>query len=106
MIENIELKNIKPSGFNPRKTFSEEALNELAASIKEQGVLQPIVVRPKGKNKYEIVCGERRYRASVIAGLKNIPVIVRELSDDEAMDIAITENLQRKDVDVGRGCRF
>lgn len=99
MIENIELKNIKPSGFNPRKTFSEEALNELAASIKEQGVLQPIVVRPKGKNKYEIVCGERRYRASVIAGLKNIPVIVRELSDDEAMDIAITENLQRKDVD-------
>lgn len=62
MIENIELKNIKPSGFNPRKTFSEEALNELAASIKEQGVLQPIVVRPKGKNKYEIVCGERRWK--------------------------------------------
>ena len=99
MIENIELKNIKPSGFNPRKTFSEEALNELAASIKEQGVLQPIVVRPKGKNKYEIVCGERRFRASEIAGLKEIPAIVRKLSDDQAMDIAITENLQRKDVD-------
>lgn len=99
MIENIELKNIKPSGFNPRKTFSEESLNELAASIKEQGVLQPIVVRPKGKTKFEIVCGERRYRASLIAGVDTIPVIVRELSDDQAMDIAITENLQRRDVD-------
>lgn len=99
MIENIELKNIKPSGFNPRKTFSEESLNELAASIKEQGILQPIVVRPKGKTKFEIVCGERRYRASLIAGVDTIPVIIRELSDDQAMDIAITENLQRRDVD-------
>lgn len=97
-ITYIDLESIQPSSFNPRKTFDENAINELAASIKEKGVIQPIVVRLKNAG-YEIVCGERRFRASTVAGLKSIPAVIRKLTDDEAMDMAITENLQRKDVD-------
>lgn len=95
----VSLANIQPSSFNPRKYFSESALYELADSIKQQGVLQPITVRPiADTDRYEIVFGERRYRASVIAGMEEIPVIVSELSDEAAEEMAITENLQRKDV--------
>ncbi len=82
---------------NPRKEFDTDSINELAASIKEQGVLQPILCRPKGE-KFELVCGERRLRASKIAGLLDIPVVVRELTDDQALELQIIENLQRKDV--------
>ena len=95
----VALANIQPSGFNPRKHFDEASLYELADSIKQQGVLQPITVRPiDGTDRYEIVFGERRYRASVIAGSEEIPAIVSELSDETAEEMAITENLQRKDV--------
>ena len=84
---------------NPRKVFDEDAINELAASIKEKGVIQPILLRPSGKpGSYELVCGERRYRASLLAGLKEIPAYVKEMTDDEALQAQITENLQRKDV--------
>ena len=93
----ISLSLIDRNSFNPRKVFNEEALEELALSIKGKGVIQPIVVRPVG-NRYEIVCGERRFRASLIAGMENIPACIKELSDDEAEEYAITENLQRKDV--------
>ena len=92
----VALANIQPSGFNPRKSFDEASLYELAESIKQQGVLQPITVRPiDGTDRYEIVFGER---ASVIAGSEEIPAIVSELSDETAEEMAITENLQRKDV--------
>lgn len=95
----VSLANIQPSSFNPRKYFSESALYELADSIKQQGVLQPITVRPiADTDRYEIVFGERRYRASVIANMEQIPAIVAELTDDVAEDAAITENLQREDV--------
>ena len=98
---------IEPSPMNPRKTFNEDALKELADNIRSQGLLQPITVRPKfhkesGKyfgNVWEIVCGERRYRACKMAGLLEIPCIVRKMTDDEAFDAMITENLQRNDVD-------
>ena len=95
----VSLANIQPSSFNPRKYFSESALYELADSIRQQGVLQPITVRPiADTDRYEIVFGERRYRASVIANMEQIPAIVAELTDDAAEDAAITENLQREDV--------
>ena len=98
-ITMVALADIQPSGFNPRKRFDETSLYELAESIKRQGVLQPITVRPiGGTDRYGIVFGERRYRASVIAGRDEIPAIVTELSDEEAEEMAITENLQRKDV--------
>lgn len=98
-ITMVALADIQPSGFNPRKRFDETSLYELAESIKQQGVLQPITVRPvDGTDRYGIVFGERRYRASVIAGRDEIPAIVTELSDEEAEEMAITENLQRKDV--------
>ena len=93
----LDMEKIVNSSFNPRKSFSEESLQELADSIAQVGVLQPICVRPKDE-EFEIVYGERRYWAAERAGLKMIPVVVRELNDAEAEDAAITENLQREDV--------
>lgn len=101
-VRNIPLTDICPSSLNPRKTFDQEALNELAENIKENGLIQPITVRklPKGSDhKFEIVCGERRYRATAIAGLEEIQCVVRELDDKHAFAAMIIENLQRKDVD-------
>lgn len=92
------LASIQPSGYNPRKNFDEASLAELAESIRQQGVLQPIGVRPIADNRMEIVFGERRYRASLMAGLEEIPAIVMEISDETAEEMAVTENLQRKDV--------
>lgn len=96
----IALSLIQPSGYNPRKSFDEQSLTELADSIRQHGVLQPVGVRPiPGTDRYEIVFGERRYRASLIAGRENIPALVYDtLSDTEAEEMAITENLQRKDI--------
>lgn len=95
----VSVANIQPSNYNPRKRFDETGLDELAESIKQQGILQPITVRPIAETgRYEIVFGERRYRASVIAGLEEVPAIISELSDEEAQEMAVTENLQRKDV--------
>ena len=97
-ITMVALASIQPSGYNPRKNFDEESIAELAESIRQQGVLQPIGVRPIADNRLEIVFGERRYRASLMAGLEEIPAIVMEISDETAEEMAVTENLQRKDV--------
>ena len=97
-ITSVALADIQPSSYNPRKNFDETSLAELAESIRQQGVLQPIGVRPIADNRFEIVFGERRYRASLMAELAEIPATVMEISDETAEEMAITENLQRKDV--------
>lgn len=97
-ISEIKLAQIVASTFNPRKVFVDSELKELSDSILENGVISPIMVRPLKNNTYEIVYGERRYRASLLANKKAIPAIIRSLSDEEAFDLAVTENLQRKDV--------
>ena len=89
----LNINEIIPNKDQPRKTFDEEALQELADSIKQHGVLQPLLVRPLTTGGYQLVAGERRWRASRIAELKEVPVIIKELSDNEAMEIAIIENL-------------
>lgn len=97
-IVSVALADIQPSNYNPRKNFDEKSLAELADSIRQQGVLQAIGVRPIAENRFEIVFGERRYRASQIAGLEEIPAVILEISDETAEEMAVTENLQRKDV--------
>jgi ParB family chromosome partitioning protein len=89
---------LKPGRFQPRKHFASEALADLAASIREKGVLTPILVRPLGGDAYEIVAGERRWRAAQMAQLHDVPVVVREMADAEALEIAIIENVQRADL--------
>ena len=91
---------LKPGKFQPRKFFGEEDLASLAASVKEKGVLSPILVRPLGADSYEIVAGERRWRAAQMAKLHDVPVVVRELADAEALELAIIENVQRADLNV------
>jgi ParB family chromosome partitioning protein len=98
-VEEIQLQLIVANPFQPRKIFDEEALKELADSIQEHGILQPIAVRKKAR-KFEIVAGERRFRAAQIAGLDIIPAIVKELTDSQMMELAILENLQREDLTV------
>ena len=93
----LYLDDIIPNRFQPREVFNEEALKELSASIREHGVIQPIIVRKLG-DKYEIIAGERRYKASVLAGMTKIPAIIRNLDDKEASKVALLENLQRKDL--------
>ena len=99
-VVTIKISQIEPNRSQPRRSFDEEALQELSESIKAHGVLQPILVRPQIYGGYQIVAGERRYRASRIAGLTEIPAIIRELSDSETMQIALIENLQRQDLSV------
>ena len=94
----LPINEITPNKEQPRKTFDEAALNELADSIRQHGVLQPLLVRPLPEGGYQLVAGERRWRASRIAGLTEVPVIIKELSDTEAMQLAIIENLQREDL--------
>jgi ParB family chromosome partitioning protein len=94
----IPVANIEPNPQQPRMVFDADALHELAASIREHGVLQPILVRPLGANRYQLVAGERRWRASKEAGLDTIAALVEELDDDTALEIAIIENLQREDL--------
>ncbi len=94
----LGINEIVPNKEQPRKTFDEVALQELADSITQHGVLQPLLVRPMPAGGYQLVAGERRWRASRMAGLKEVPVIVKELSDTQAMEIAIIENLQREDL--------
>ena len=96
-IIEISLSDLRANPYQPRKKFDEEALEELASSIKEHGVFQPIIVKKSIKG-YEIIAGERRYRASKMAGLTTIPAIVKDFSDDEMMQIALLENLQREDL--------
>ena len=96
-IVEIDLSELRPNPYQPRKKFDEEALNELADSIKEHGVFQPIIVKKSIKG-YEIVAGERRYRASKKLGLEKIPAIIKDFTDDEMMQISLLENLQRENL--------
>lgn len=96
-IVEINLSELRANPYQPRKNFDEEALNELALSIKEHGVFQPIIVKKSIKG-YEIIAGERRFRASKLAGLETIPAIVKDFSDEEMMQIALLENLQRENL--------
>lgn len=100
MITSLPLESIQKGAFQPRKHFPEEDLKELASSIQERGVLQPILVRVSsiGDKKYELIAGERRWRAAKIAGLNEIPVIVKNFSDGEALEIGLLENIQRQDL--------
>jgi ParB family chromosome partitioning protein len=97
-VQRIRIENIVPNRYQPRHAFSQEDLAELVASIKESGVLQPIMVRRKGDGIYELIAGERRWRASKEAGLETIPVVIRNCSDQEALLLALVENLQREDL--------
>ncbi len=94
----IPLSWIKPNPRQPRTVFDNSSLEELAASIKEIGILQPPVVRKIGDNQYELIMGERRYRAAKLAGLVNIPVIVRQTSDNELLREALVENIHRSNL--------
>lgn len=94
----LPINEIIPNRDQPRKTFDEDALEELAQSIKQHGVLQPLLVRPIPSGGYQLVAGERRWRACRIAGLNKVPVVIKELTDTETMEIAIIENLQREDL--------
>ncbi len=94
----LKISEIEPNRSQPRKEFDEKALSELAESISQHGLLQPLLVRPLTLGGYQIVAGERRYRACRMAGLTEVPVIIRELSDSETMEIALIENLQREDL--------
>ena len=95
----IPVGDINPNRDQPRKNFDEESLAELAQSIREHGIIQPLIVTKKAKDNYEIVAGERRWRAARLAGLDKVPVIVRELAEDRIFTLALIENLQREDLD-------
>lgn len=97
LVEELILEDIRPNPYQPRKTFDEAALAELAASIKKSGVFQPIIVR-KSINGYELIAGERRFRASKLAGKTTIPAITRQFDEEAMMEIAVLENLQREDL--------
>ena len=96
----LRLSSIEPNKNQPRKQFDQQALNELADSIRQHGVIQPLLVRPLSNGMYQIVAGERRWRASRMVGLREVPVVIRDMSDVEAMEIALIENLQRKDLNA------
>jgi ParB/RepB/Spo0J family partition protein len=97
-VRHVPIDRIEPNPENPRLLFEESALDELAASIREHGVLQPILVRPRGHEQYQLVAGERRWRAARLAGLDTIAALVEDLDDDAALEIAVIENLQREDL--------
>ncbi len=96
----VPIEKLRANPDQPRRTFSQEQLDELAASIKEKGIIQPLIVRSIGDGDYEIVAGERRWRAAQIAQLHDIPVIVREFNDTEVLEVAIIENIQRADLNA------
>jgi ParB family chromosome partitioning protein len=93
------IEDIRPNRSQPRKTFSNEKLEELAASIREKGIIQPLVVRKK-TDHYELIAGERRWRASQKAGLREVPVVIQDVSDDTALEMALIENIQREDLNA------
>ena len=97
-VRMVPLDRIESNPEQPRLAFNQETLDELAASIREHGVLQPILVRPRGPNRYQLIAGERRWRASRIAGVETIPALIEDIDDDTALEISIIENLQREDI--------
>jgi ParB family chromosome partitioning protein len=96
-VQSIALDRIQPCAFQPRKDFSQESLQELADSIREQGIVQPLIVRPAG-DRFELIAGERRWRAAQLAGLGNAPVVVRDADDRTVLELALVENLQRENL--------
>lgn len=94
----VRVSDIEPNKEQPRKHFDDQALSELADSIQQHGVLQPLLVRPMESGSYQLVAGERRWRASRMAGLLEVPVVIKEMDDKEAMEVALIENLQREDL--------
>ncbi len=99
-ITTLRISELEPNKGQPRTTFDDQALSELADSLREHGVLQPLVVRPMEKGGYQIVAGERRWRAARMVGLSELPVVIRELDDQQTLQIAIIENLQREDLNL------
>lgn len=99
-INEIRIEDIKPNPNQPRRTFDEETLNELSASIRELGVVQPLSVRDLGDGTYQIIAGERRWRAAGMAGLVSVPAYVRSASDSEVTEMALIENIQREDLNA------
>ena len=97
--KEIPIEFLVANTYQPRMFFDADRAKELVASIKEKGILQPLLVRPQGKNRYEIVAGERRWRAAQAAGLHHVPVVIKEMNDEESLEIAIIENVQRHDLD-------
>lgn len=97
-LKRIPIEYLTPGKYQPRKDFDAEPLNELAESIRSQGIIQPIIVRPIGDRLYEIIAGERRWRASQLAGLAEVPAVVREITDDSAIAMALIENIQRENL--------
>ncbi len=98
--KKINISQIKPNSSQPRKNFREFELNELAKSIKEQGLIQPIIVRPVEENQYQIIAGERRWRASQIAGLHEVDCVVKSFEETKVLEAALIENIQREDLNV------
>jgi len=98
-IANIEISSIEANPFQPRTNFEKDALNELASSIKEHGIIQPITVRKLGYDKYQLISGERRFRASQIAGLTSVPAYIRIANDQAMLEMALVENIQRENLD-------
>lgn len=98
--KKINISLIIPNSSQPRKKFKETELNELATSIKKQGLIQPIIVRPSEKNQFQIIAGERRWRASQLAGLHEVECVIRDLNETEVLEAALIENIQREDLNV------
>ena len=99
-INDILLEQISPNPDQPRKDFDEEALQELASSIRELGIIQPLSLRKSGPSSYQIIAGERRYRAAIIAGLSSVPAYIRTANDSELTEMALIENIQREDLNA------
>ena len=97
-LESCHVDNLKSGEYQPRSYMNQIALNELSESIKTQGIMQPIVVRPAGDNKYEIVAGERRWRAAKLANLTEVPILIKDIPDESALAMALIENIQREDL--------
>jgi len=97
-LQKLEISLLRPGKYQPRSTMNQESLEALAESIKAQGVMQPILVRGVGVDEYEIIAGERRWRAAQLAGISEVPVIIREVADNAALAISLIENIQREDL--------
>src|SRR5262245_13512428 len=98
--QQLPIELIQSGKFQPRKDFNPDTLQQLADSIRSQGIIQPIIVRTLSANQYEIIAGERRWRAAQLAGLETVPVVIRNVSDDAAIAMALIENIQREDLNV------
>lgn len=98
VLKTLKLEELQPGKYQPRTRMDQSSLEELARSLKSQGVMQPVLARPLGKGRYEIIAGERRWRAAKIAGLREVPVVIREVPDSAALAMALIENIQREDL--------